>query len=170
MTALFRTPLTRKRRKGDEGFTLIELLVVVVIIGVLIAIAVPLYSNYKKGAQNTSASSDVRNAVTAVEQFYTSNGNKYPAEDMTTAGTTANAGKQITLKLGASQTTDKISVSTGNILWLRTVPADPAKGYVICAQNTNGKSLYVYKSTGNPPSVAKVGTAAISTTNCPVPL
>src|ERR1700712_2897436 len=72
---------------GEEGFTLIELLVVVVIIGVLVAIAVPVYLNYRKGAADKSAQSDVRGAVSAIEQYYTDNGNVYPADVAATTGT-----------------------------------------------------------------------------------
>src|SRR3982751_5166012 len=67
-----------RAKKQDEGFTLIELLVVVVIIGVLVAIAVPVYLNYREGAADKSAQSDVRGAISAVEQFYTNNCNNYP--------------------------------------------------------------------------------------------
>ena len=67
-----------RAKKDDEGFTLIELLVVVVIIGVLVAIAVPVYLNYREGAADKSAQSDVRGAISAIEQYYTDNGNTYP--------------------------------------------------------------------------------------------
>ena len=75
-----RDTITRLRaKKDDDGFTLIELLVVVVIIGVLVAIAVPVYLNYRQGAADKSAQSDVRGAISTVEQYYTDNNNTYPA-------------------------------------------------------------------------------------------
>src|ERR1051326_4996912 len=70
--------MREKRVGGDHGFTLIELLVVVVIIGILVAIAIPVYLNYRKGAENRAAQSDVRSAITMIEQCYTDNNNKYP--------------------------------------------------------------------------------------------
>jgi type IV pilus assembly protein PilA len=67
------------KAEDDRGFTLIELLVVVVIIGILIAIAIPLYLNYQKGAHDKSAQSDLKAAVTAIQQCFTDNGNAYPS-------------------------------------------------------------------------------------------
>jgi type IV pilus assembly protein PilA len=126
----------RLKRK-DEGFTLVELLVVVVIIGVLVAIAIPMYGSYRKGAANKSAQSDVRGAISAVEQFYTENANSYPA--------TADAvgGDEKPLVFGVAPAVPQTAtVSPGNTLSYAT----KGTGYVLCAQNDEGKAVYVYNS------------------------
>jgi type IV pilus assembly protein PilA len=92
--------------REDRGFTLIELLVVVVIIGILIAIAIPLYLNYQKGAKDKSAQSDLRAAVSTIQQCYTDNNNAYPTT-VTGAGssdTASNLTGSATFACGGSQT------------------------------------------------------------------
>lgn len=82
--------LARMRKSLDEnqkGFTLIELLVVVIIIGILAAIAIPMFLKQREKAWEKTVISDIRNATNAAEAFATSNNGKYSNGAVTIAGT-----------------------------------------------------------------------------------
>ncbi|CAN5635479.1 hypothetical protein BH10ACT8_BH10ACT8_02940 [soil metagenome] len=142
------TKLREERAEGDKGFTLIELLVVVVIIGILIAIAIPLYLNYQKGAKDKSAQSDVRSAVATIEQCFTDNGNNYPS-----AGTQASAGATMSFTATTGNSCGVANASTGTTLtYTPTCSATPTcESYVIKGYNSGGKrgstNQFTYDST-----------------------
>jgi len=62
--------IRKSMQEKDQGFTLIELLVVIIIIGILAAIAIPLFLNQRKKAVDTSARADVSTIGKEVATWY----------------------------------------------------------------------------------------------------
>jgi type IV pilus assembly protein PilA len=112
----------REATQDDRGFTLIELMVVVLIIAILIAIAIPTFLGLRQRAQDRSAQSDLRNALTAAKAFYTDNETytgftvavaeaAEPSLDFDSNGTVANAQVEINVATGQDVVMQTISDS-----------------------------------------------------------
>jgi type IV pilus assembly protein PilA len=118
-------PNIEKRLEEDEGFTLIELLVVIIIIGILAAIALPLYLSQKERAYDAASKTAVRNLAEFEEAYLASQSVYGSIADLQADAASITPSKQVTI------TIDYYVAGTG---------------YCLSGQHTNSPTTWWYDS------------------------
>jgi type IV pilus assembly protein PilA len=109
------------RSKSQGGFTLIELLVVIIIIGILLAIAIPSYLKFRDRANKSAAQANVRASVPAIEAYFADN-NTYAGATLAYIQSTYDAGVKNIFIQSAGATTYCFQSTVGAETWKTSGP------------------------------------------------
>lgn len=141
----------RARAEHDEGFTLIELLVVLLIMGILLAIAIPTYLSVTGGAKKSAAQSNLETALTAAKAYYTTNNGVYTS------------GAALVTALGAAGTSlSYVSAGTA-VTSSSTISADAPNTSVAVMATSDGTNCYAVADVESSSGYSAIGVTSAGT-------
>jgi len=132
--------IRKSMEQKDQGFTLIELLVVMIIIGILAAIAIPIFMNQREKAVDSAATSDVSTLGKEVATYY--------VDASPTGSVTVGVNAGATRYLVNSDDVGKVSGGMGTpaVTFVNTGGLTNATGWCVTLPYEGGSRSNVYYS------------------------